>query len=72
MGAIFVIATLAILVFYGFVFHGFSIQHWLTDALWAAGSLLGSAMLGKLAGIGLARIRLVLLVREVRNRYPVG
>lgn len=69
MGGIFVVGTLALLILYGLVFRGFDVQHWLLDMISAAACLLGAALIGKMIGIGLARIRLMLLGRDLRTRY---
>jgi len=69
MGGKFAVAAFAVLILYGFAYHGFRVEHWLLDAAKAVGCLWGAALLGKLMGIGLARIRLVLLGRELRSRY---
>jgi hypothetical protein len=69
MGGIFVVGALALLILYGFVYRGFSIEHWLRDAVGAAACLCGAALIGKLIGIGLARARLMFLGRELRRRY---
>jgi hypothetical protein len=69
LGGIFVVGTFAALILYGFVFRGFELRHWLIDTVSAAACLLGAALVGKMTGIGLARIRLILLGHELRTRY---
>lgn len=69
LGGIFVVVTLAILILYGFGYRRLSVGHLLLDAVWATACLCSAALLGKMMGIGLARIRLMLLGRELRSRY---
>lgn len=69
VGGAFVVATLALLVLYGLAFHEFTLGHWLRDTLFGIASLLAAAFAGKIAGIGIARMRLVLLGRELRKRF---
>jgi hypothetical protein len=69
MGGKFTLAALAGLILYGFAYHGFRVEHWLLETAKAVGCLWGAALLGKLTGIGLARIRLARLGRELRSRY---
>ena len=68
-GGMFVVAAIALLIFYGFVYRGFSVEHWLLDSVSAVACLFAAAIVGKMFGIGLARVRLMLLGRELRNRY---
>ena len=69
MGGFFVVAALLGLLLYGFGYGGFSADQWLLDAAQTAAGLLGAMFIGKITGIGFARIRLVLLGRELRSRY---
>ena len=71
VGGICVVATLAMLILYGFVYRRFDVEHWLLETISATVCLFGAGLLGKMMGIGLARIRLILLGRDLRNRYPV-
>jgi hypothetical protein len=69
MGAAFFSATIVILVIRSAVFH-FAVNGWWFMAIvHAIVLMLGAAILGKLVGIGVARIRLLLLYRDLRNRY---
>ena len=69
MGGAFIAVTLTALILYGLVYRGFSWDHWLIDLVSATACLFGASILGKMLGIGLARIRLILLGRELHRRY---
>jgi hypothetical protein len=69
VGGFFVAAAMATIIVYGFVFSKFELNHWFMDAIQAIVCLVGAAFVGKLAGIGYARFRLVLLGRRLRLRY---
>ena len=65
----FLAATLGALAVYGLFFHGLSRHTLPGDALWAASLTFGAGVVGKLAGIGVARLRLAVMYRRLRARY---
>jgi hypothetical protein len=71
MGAAFFSASILILIIRSAVFHFAVNGRWFMAIVQAIGMMLGAAILGKLLGIGVARIRLVLLYRDLQNRYRV-
>lgn len=71
MGAAFFSASIVILVIHGAVFHFAVNGRWFMAIVHAILLMLGAAILGKLVGIGVGRIRLFLLYRDLRNRYRV-
>lgn len=71
MGAAFFSASIVILVIRSAVFHFAVNGRWFMVIVHAIVLMLGAAILGKLVGIGVARIRLLLLYRDLRNRYRV-
>jgi hypothetical protein len=68
-GGFFVAVTIVTLIFYGIAYRGYYVDHWLAGLISAAAYLFGAAFAGKMLGIGLARVRLVLLGHELRRRY---
>jgi hypothetical protein len=71
MGAAFFSASVVILVIRSAVFHFAVNGRWFMAIVHAILFTLGAAISGKLVGIGVARIRLLLLYRDLRNRYRV-
>lgn len=71
MGAAFFSASILILIIRSAVFHFAVNGRWFMAIVQAIGMMLGAAILGKLLGIGVARIRLLLLYRDLQNRYRV-
>lgn len=71
MGAAFFSLSIVILVIRSAVFHFAVNGRWVMAIVHAILLMLGAAILGKLVGIGVARIRLFLLYRDLRNRYRV-
>jgi len=69
MGAAFFGASLLFLIVRGAALHFEANGHRLSALFYATLLMLGAAMLGKTVGIGIARIRLLLLHRELRIRY---
>lgn len=69
MGAAFLAASIVILVIRSAVFHFAVNGRWFMAIVHAIVLMLGAAILGKLVGIAAARIRLLLLYRDLRNRY---
>jgi hypothetical protein len=69
MGGVFAVCSLGALGLYGFFFHRSG--HLTTYVVVGAAIVLGASVVGKLSGIAIARMRLVLLYRELRMKYPV-
>jgi hypothetical protein len=69
LGGVFGALVLLVLIVYDFGYGGFSLQHWFNDTARAIACLFAAVLIGKATGIGVARIRLVLLGRELRARY---
>ncbi len=69
MGGAFMVGSLGLLILYGLLFNGFGRGNLLTDALWGTAFVFGAGIVGKLTGIGIARIRLAMLYRHLRIRY---
>jgi hypothetical protein len=69
MGGVFLIGSLLLLVVDGLFFNGIIGGHWLTTALRGTAFAFGASIAGKATGIGVARIRLALMYRELRIRY---
>lgn len=71
MGAAWLVGSLGLLIVYGVFFHGFGKGHLMAGAFWGTAFVFAASLAGKLTGIGLARIRLALLLRHLRIHYPV-
>jgi hypothetical protein len=69
MGGVFLVGAVVLLIIDGVFFHVIGGRHWVTVALLGAGFAFGAGILGKLIGIGIARLRLGLVYRELRIRY---
>ena len=68
MGGAFAIGSMALLILRG-VFFSHTGGHWFVAVLQGTAFVFGACILGKGTGIGIARIRLGLLYRELRLRY---
>ena len=71
MGGAFAAASLVVLVLYALL-NGFSGRNPVTLALGGVSLLFSAGVLGKLTGIGIARLRLQLLYRRLRLEYSQG
>lgn len=71
MGGAFLLGALVLLGFHGFLFQGFERVGWLPEVLWGIAFIFCAGVVGKLIGIGIARIRLALLHRQLRLTYSV-
>jgi VIT1/CCC1 family predicted Fe2+/Mn2+ transporter len=71
MGGAFLLGSLGLLILYAFLFEGFAGSNVLNGVLRASAFVFGAAVAGKLTGIGIARIRLALLYRQLRITYNV-
>ena len=71
MGGIFLVATFICLILDGLYFHEISSAGWMTTLLRGTALVFGASILGKAIGIAIARLRLGLVHREVRLRYPM-
>ena len=69
MGGVFLVGAVVLLIIDGLFFHVIGGRHWAMVALLGAGFAFGAGILGKLIGIGIARVRLALVHRELRIRY---
>lgn len=70
LGALFLAASLAAYALYLF-FWDLSAAHLPRDILWGMLFIFVSSIVGKLIGIGIARIRLALLYRYLSTKYKV-
>ena|ERR1700741_3508551 len=71
MGGAFFIGALAFLICDFLFFHQMVGGSWVVATLRGAAFVLSASMLGKAIGIGIARIRLALIYRELRLRYRI-
>ncbi len=71
MGGAFLLGSLGLLILYCFLFNGFGRGNLLTDALWGTAFVFSAGIVGKLTGIGIARIRLALLYRHLVVKYQM-
>lgn len=71
-GAAFFGASLLFLVVRGIFFHFAANDRWFSAIFHATLLLFGAAILGKAVGIGVARIRLLLLYRDLQIRYHLS
>jgi hypothetical protein len=71
MGGAFLIGSIGVLFLYGFFFKGFGGDNLLTEALCGIAFVFTASIVGKLTGIGIARIRLALLYRHLRVKYEL-
>ncbi|HEV3038300.1 MAG TPA: hypothetical protein VHA33_11035 [Candidatus Angelobacter sp.] len=69
MGGVFAIGALMLLILRGIFFTHAGGGHWHAAILQGTAFVFGACMLGKGTGIGIARIRLGLLYRDLRLRY---
>jgi hypothetical protein len=70
-GGAFGTLALVLIVLYGFVYGGFTIEHAIVDIAMALAVFLCAVFTGKTMGIGIARIRLFLLGQALRRHYCV-
>jgi hypothetical protein len=71
MGGVFLIVALATLIADNLFCHRISGRGLLASALRESAFVFGTSMVGKTIGIGVARMRLALLYRELRIRYGI-
>jgi hypothetical protein len=71
MGGAFLVGSLALLILYGFFFNRFGRAGLIAYVFLGTAFVFGAGMAGKLAGIGVARIRLAMLYRHLRVKYRV-
>jgi hypothetical protein len=71
MSGAFLVGSLGFLILYGFLFSALDGRHLVTNALWGTAFVFGAGIVGKLTGIGIARLRLALLYRHLRITYHV-
>lgn len=69
MGGAFAVGSIVLLILRGIFFSPSSGGHWIMAILQGTALFFGACILGKATGIGIARIRLGLLNRELRLRY---
>jgi len=72
MGAKFLIASMGIFIIYFFHSHHFGIVDLLQQILLGIFSIFTSSIVGKIIGIGIARIRLALLYKHLFAKYPIS
>lgn len=72
MGGAFLAGSLGLLILYSFLFNVIGRGGVLAAALWGTAFVFGASIAGKATGIAIARIRLALLIRRLRNRYQSG
>jgi hypothetical protein len=72
LGGVFAVGSMVLLVLRGLFFTHAGGGHWIIAILQGTAFVFGACILGKGAGIGIARIRLGLLYRELRLRYYSG
>jgi hypothetical protein len=68
-GAAFFVASLLFLIVRGIFFHFATNGQWFSATIHATLLVLGATILGKAVGIGVARLRLLLLYRHLQIRY---
>jgi hypothetical protein len=71
LGGMSFLVALVALILYGFTYRHFSAEHWLSNTSLSLAVLLAATILGKLTGMGFARLQLRLLEQELRSRYPL-
>ena len=69
MSAAFLAVSFGLLIIYGFVSDGFRGANLLTVVLASTGFVFTSGVVGKLTGIGIARLRLALMYRQLSAKY---
>lgn len=71
MGGVFFVASLGFLILRCVFFTGFQASHSFVDVLLGAAFVLAASALGKLTGMGIARLRLALLYRRLRIGFSL-
>ena len=71
LGGVFLVGALAFLLFDIIFIHRISGGGWLAGTLHGSAFVLGTSILGKAIGIGVARMRLAMVYRGLRNRYRI-
>lgn len=69
MGGAFAVGSIVLLILRGIFFSHSAHGHWIVALTQGTALVFGACILGKGTGIGIARIRLSLLNRELRLRY---
>jgi FtsH-binding integral membrane protein len=69
LGATFLATATGVVIVYAFYFNRFGVSGIGRIILWGIPFVLAASIVGKLIGIGVARIRLVLLYRHVIAKY---
>jgi hypothetical protein len=69
MGGAFAVGSMVLLILRGIFFSHSAGGHWIVAILQGTASVFGACILGKGTGVGIARIRLARLNRELRLRY---
>ena len=70
MGSKFMIASIAIAgIYFGFI-HRIALPRSITEILWGLLFVFTASAFGKMVGIGVAKLRLAMLYRSLRIRYP--
>lgn len=72
MSAAFLAVSFGLLILYGFVSDGFGGANLLTVVLASSAFVFTASVIGKLTGIGIARLRLALLYRRLSVKYQIG
>lgn len=71
MGGVFFLLALGSSITYAVLHHQLSTENGLMKGIFLIAASCGAALLGKIVGIGVARLRLFLLERELLRRYPM-
>ena len=71
MGGVFAMVSVGLLIAYYLFFDGFGAGNLIVNGLTMATLVFSAGITGKLIGIGLARIRLALLYRQLHTRYEL-
>jgi hypothetical protein len=71
MGGVFFTGAVVIVILDLFLIHGISGGGWLTGALRGSAFVFCASLLGKAIGIGVARLRLALMYKELRHQYRI-
>lgn len=71
LGATFLMASIGVFIIYLFLSNGFGVANLLNQLLLGIFFIFTSSIVGKLIGIGMARIRLALLYKYLIARYQI-
>jgi hypothetical protein len=71
MGGVSMVGALVLLILDGLFFHRISGRGVLTSTLRGSALVFGASIVGKTIGIGVARLRLALIYRDLRIRYGI-